>query len=236
MGILPPTKGTITIDDITSKRVPINSRRKLSYVSQEQYFYHWANPLQLGNFVAGCYPNWDKADFLDLLDLFSIPRKRRVDQMSGGMKTKLALALSIASNPRVMIFDEPTTGLDPLARREFMDLVVSQSRKHGRTTFFSSHLVNEVERFADVIGIINEGSLLYEGKLDTLLQRTRKLPDAGHSEQLAGIAERWSTLDDQGQVWHLNEDKVWDGLEIPADAMLPASLEDCFLSLVKRSH
>ena len=183
MGILPPTSGEICIMGKWQKQVSPGSRRHLSYVSQEQFFYPWMKPHRLAKFVRAFYPNWDQEEFESLLVSFRIPEDKTVEEMSGGMKTKLALALAMSSQPKVLILDEPTAGLDPVARKEFMDLVVRQSREKGRTTFFSSHLVNEVEQCADVIGIIHYGKLLHEGpKLELMNQVCSVTCPAGSSE------------------------------------------------------
>jgi ABC-2 type transport system ATP-binding protein len=91
------------------------------------------------------------------------------------MKVKLALALALAPRPALLILDEPTSGLDPVARREFLDLIQRQARDHRRTTFFSSHLIGEVERVADRVGIIHQGKMRYEGDLGTLRASVRQL-------------------------------------------------------------
>ena len=171
MGILRPSSGEISIMGNWERKVSVRSRRLLSYVSQEQFFYPWMKPHRLAKFVRAFYCNWDQNEFELLLKNFHIPENKTVEEMSGGMKTKLALALAMSSQPEVLILDEPTAGLDPAARREFMDLVVKQSREKGRTTFFSSHLVNEVEQCADIIGIIHYGKLLQEGKKSELMKQ-----------------------------------------------------------------
>lgn len=104
---------------------------------------------RLGSFVGSFYPTWDRSEFFRLLEIFEIPRSRKVSQLSGGMKAKLALALAITPKPKLLILDEPTAGLDPVARRDFLDIIASQARTYQRTTFFSSHLIDEVERCAD---------------------------------------------------------------------------------------
>ena len=89
------------------------------------------------------------------------------------MKVKLALALALAHRPRLLVLDEPTAGLDPAARREFLEIVRLQSRRDGRTTFFSSHIVEEVERVADRVGIIDAGRIAYEGSVADLQASVR---------------------------------------------------------------
>ena len=88
---------------------------------------------------------------------------------------KLALALALAHHPDLLILDEPTAGLDPVAQREFLEIIKNQSRNHGRTTLFSTHRIDEVERAADKVGIIDGGMMRYEGPLDNLRADVRRV-------------------------------------------------------------
>jgi ABC-2 type transport system ATP-binding protein len=175
MGIIAGQAGTIMLMGETSKRTTVRQKRRIGYVSQEQNFYPWMTCQQLGRFVGSMYPTWDKAEFKRLLDVFEIPASRRVSQLSGGMKAKLGLALALAPRPDLLILDEPTAGLDPVARREFMQIIVAQARQHRRTTFFSSHLIDEVERCADRVGILHGGRMRFEGGLDDLRSQVRRV-------------------------------------------------------------
>jgi hypothetical protein len=130
---------------------------------------------QLGRFVGDFYATWDAAEFTQLLRLLDVPRDRKVAQLSGGTRMKLALALALAHRPEVLLLDEPTAGLDPVARREFLDLLVLRCREQGQTALFSSHLVSEVEQVAQRIGIIQDGQLRYQGPLSELRASVRRL-------------------------------------------------------------
>ena len=118
---------------------------------------------RIGTFAAGFYPPiGDMAEFQRLLAALALPPKRKASELSGGMRVKLALALALAHRPTLLILDEPTSSLDPIARREFLEIIARQAKNHGRTTFFSTHRIEEVERVAHAIGIINNGKLLGE--------------------------------------------------------------------------
>jgi ABC-type multidrug transport system ATPase subunit len=151
-----------------TRRTTVRQKQSIGYVSQEQTFYPWMTCRGLGRFVGGLYPTWDAAEFDRLLRVLDLPPDRKASQLSGGMRVKLALALALASRPALLILDEPTSGLDPLARREFLDIIQRETREHGRTTFFSSHIIGEIERVADRVGIIHRGRMQFEGTLSEL--------------------------------------------------------------------
>lgn len=130
--------------------------------------YPWMTPRSLARFVRGFYPRWDAGRWSRLIDDFGLPERRRIGTFSGGMKAKLALSLALATRPDLLILDEPTAGMDPVARREFVDLVRGHASTDGATTFFSTHLVDEIEAVADRIGIVEGGRSVYEGRLGPL--------------------------------------------------------------------
>lgn len=168
MGITRSDAGQISIfgkpllDDV------IGIRQRIGYVAQDQNMYPWMTPKILARFVSGFYPRWDEKRYQQLIGDFDLPIKRRIGTFSGGMKAKLALTLALATRPELLILDEPTAGMDPVARREFLDLVRDQTMRDGATTFFSTHLIDEIEAIADRIGIVESGHTVYEGDLDPL--------------------------------------------------------------------
>ncbi len=175
MGIITPESGTIELMGETTRRTTLKQKQKIGYVSQEQVFYPWMTGQMLGKFVGGLYPKWDKQEFERLLKVLEVPADRKTSQLSGGMRVKLALALALAPRPSLLILDEPTAGMDPVARREFLDIIEHQAREYGRTTFFSTHLLNEVERAADKVGIIHQGKQRFEGDLKLLQNRVQRI-------------------------------------------------------------
>ncbi|MCF6313678.1 MAG: ABC transporter ATP-binding protein [Verrucomicrobiales bacterium] len=175
MGIIKPDEGEIHLLGKTTRRTSITQKQQIGYVSQGQHFYPWMSCRALGRFVSGFYPNWDDHEFARLLKVLELPPDRRSSHLSGGMAVKLALALALAHRPALLILDEPTAGLDAVARREFLEIIQKQTRDHGRTTFFSTHRIDEVERVADRVGIILKGTMRYEGSLSTLTASVREI-------------------------------------------------------------
>ncbi|MEM8669165.1 MAG: ABC transporter ATP-binding protein [Planctomycetota bacterium] len=209
MGICKPDKGSIEFDGLPLRRIKNAQKRLIGYVSQEQFFYPWMTCSRIGRFVGGLYPTWEADEFSRLMNVLELPPDRKVAHLSGGMRVKLALALALAHRPPILILDEPTAGLDPVARREFLDIIRLQARQHNRTTFFSSHLIDEVERVSDRVGILHRGQLQFEGPLEELHQTVREIPfdepgttpthpshvtpstsiETSHPETVAGVEE-----------------------------------------------
>ena len=235
MGIIAAQSGSIQLMGELTHRTSIKLKQRIGYVSQEQNFYPWMTCRMLGRFVGSFYRNWDKAEFARLLELFEIPEQRRVSQLSGGMKAKLALALAIAPKPDLLILDEPTAGLDPVARREFMELIVSQARHAHRTTFFSSHLIDEVERCADRIGIIHAGRMRVEGSLAVLKSEVKRIAFEGDAVELPACFEFWGERKLDGMTLQIFRASTqdWDAVQLPTSSEVqPLSLEDIFIACV----
>jgi ABC-2 type transport system ATP-binding protein len=163
MGITQCDAGDIDVFGQPLKDDLIGIRQKIGYVAQDQNMYPWMTPRVLSKFVKNFYPAWDEKRYQQLINDFELPAKRRIGTFSGGMKAKLALTLALATRPQLLILDEPTAGMDPVARREFLDLVREQTVNDGATTFFSTHLIDEIEAIADRIGIVESGRAIYDG-------------------------------------------------------------------------
>jgi len=173
MGISSPNSGSVNVfrNPMTGSYCA-QARRRIGFVAQEQSFYPWMTPKRLGKFMRGLYPDWSDERYVSLLSRFELPLSRKAGSFSGGMKARLALSLALASMPRLLILDEPTAGMDPVARREFLSLVQAEVASSDTTVFFSTHLINDIETLADRIGILDGGKLVYEGSLEELSLRT----------------------------------------------------------------
>jgi ABC-2 type transport system ATP-binding protein len=196
-------------------------------VSQEQTFYPWMTPRQLGRFVAAFYPTWDNAEYARLLRVLDVPPDRRTAQLSGGTRTKVGLALALAPRPPLLLLDEPTTGLDPVARREFDDWVVAMAAERGITVFLSSHHVDEVEGVATRVGIIQAGRTRIEGRVDDLRGRVRRVRAPVPLEPPPGFTRV------RGDVWQ-GDAAAWDAALWPEGTTVDTlPLEEIFLAFAR---
>ena len=183
--------------------------------------------LSLARFCSGLYPAWDGDGFEARLKRFGVPSTVPFGQLSKGQKGQVTLSLALASSPRLLILDDPTLGLDPVARRAVFDELIVDLADRGTTVFLTSHDLAGVEGIADRVGVLREGRLLVDEEMDTLKQRFRRLrlPSGDGVETLkpvSSVTRPWGT-----EVVVSAWDDERDGLE--AEAM---TLEEIFLALV----
>jgi ABC-2 type transport system ATP-binding protein len=154
--------------DVVTNSLEIRART--GYVSEVNSLYDYLTIPQLCNFCRDSNRHWNQAIVDQYIKLFGLPAQSKVAQLSKGMKSQLALSLALGSEPDLLILDEPTSGLDPIARRQFLGTLIREVAAEGKTIFFSSHILSEVEEVADHVGIINKGKLVVSDDLDNLKQ------------------------------------------------------------------
>lgn len=176
LGMVHPSAGTGRVLglDITHSRESLEIRRRTGFVGEDKQIYPYMTARQLMAFTRRFYPSWRVGRERDLIDRFELPLDRRVRQLSKGMRTKLTLILALARGAELLILDEPSEGLDPVATERMMQAVV-EAASEGATVFFSSHQLSEAERIADHIFILNRGSVVMSGPLDELRNRYRRV-------------------------------------------------------------
>jgi ABC-2 type transport system ATP-binding protein len=198
MGITEATSGSVRLFGEPMGGDLVRARQRIGYVAQEQSFYPWMTPIDLARFVRAFFPRWDDAEFARLVKRLDLATDRKIGTFSGGMRVKTALAVALAHRPPLLLLDEPTAGLDPVARREFLELVRAEQKTSGHTTFFSSHLVDEVELVAHRVGIVDDGRMRFEGTIPSLGARVRLVTRMLAAEESADGPRAW--LVDNGFV------------------------------------
>lgn len=151
----------------------VELKRNIGYVSPELNFQAWGKVGQAIQFSRGFYPSWDHAYCEQLLDSFRLAASEKIVTLSFGSKIKLALVIALSHRPRLLILDEPTVGLDAISKQEVFSELLAAVEDGNRTVFISSHGLADVERFADSIGLIKNGSMLLEGTTTEVVDRFR---------------------------------------------------------------
>jgi len=147
-------------------------KKRTAYVSPELDFSRWGKISKAIRFVRGFYPEtWDDDYCLRLLKAFRLSASDRIGTLSFGSRTKLSLVLALARRPELLILDEPTTGLDALAKHELFSALLELVEDPDKTIFVSSHNLTDLERFADHVAIINHGIILDAGRIDRVINR-----------------------------------------------------------------
>ena len=170
-----PTSGRLEVLGLDSVRQSIDLRRRVGYLPEEPSYYKWMTVDEAVRFNAAFFPKWDKALADELLKKLELPRTRRLRELSRGMQAKVGLVIALAPRPEVLILDDPTSGLDPVVRREFLEAMIANVQAEGGTVLFSTHLLHEMERVADEVAILHQGRLLLRDSLDSLKAATKKL-------------------------------------------------------------
>jgi ABC-2 type transport system ATP-binding protein len=162
LNLIFPTSGTAAI--LGNRVGDADVRRFVGYLPENPYFYDYLNPLELlqfGGKTSGMAQSAIQERAESLLNTVGLwkERKRAIRSYSKGMVQRVGLALALIHDPKIVILDEPMTGLDPIGRRQVIDLIL-KLRHEGKTIFFSSHILEDIERVCDRIGIIVNGSLV----------------------------------------------------------------------------
>lgn len=150
-------------------------RARTGFVSEVNSLYDYLTVPQMSDFCRSTARHWNQAAVDRYIKMFNLPAGGKVRQLSKGMKRQLAFSLAMGSDPDLLILDEPTAGLDPIARHELLNKLVGEVAAEGKTVFFSSHILSEVEAVAGWVGIIRDGRLVVSDDLDHLKQKQKVL-------------------------------------------------------------
>ncbi len=173
MNILRPTRGRSEVLGVDSRKLSPRELARIGYVSENQEMPEWMTVEYFMRYLSNFYPTWDGDLAGELLRQLQLPRDRKLRHLSRGMWMKTALASSLAYRPRLIVLDEPFTGLDALVRDELMEGLLA--RAEGATVFISSHDLAEIESFASHIGYLEQGRLQFSEELETLRARFREI-------------------------------------------------------------
>jgi ABC-2 type transport system ATP-binding protein len=238
MGLGEPSFGSIRVLDRDCASNEVEVKRRSAFVSPDMDYRPWGTVGRAIDFVRGFYPDWNAVRCEELQFAFGVHRGSRVEALSFGARMKLALILALSREAELLVLDEPTLGLDAVARRQLFSELLRFMSIEGRTILISSHQLTDLERFADHVAIVNKGKLLSTGRTDRLLERYRQFDvrtSPGTQIAVSGV-----------QVLERSGDRLkilLDQDAAPADALrrlhvevvaeIALSLEELFLNLIK---
>ena len=249
MGLLRPDGGEARVFGITvaegGKNLEQNSievRRRIGFVTEDKELYPYMNVEQIIRFTRPFFPKWRDDLEQKYLKMFDLPPKKKIPDLSKGMRSKLMLLLAIARGADLLILDEPTDGLDPAATEDVLRELMAMAASEGTTMFFSSHQLTEVELIADHIGIIDQGRMVVTGSLDDMKCRYQRLQIVFSSDVRA--PERWvegvESIRQEGRVLSIlasrNVDAIVEQARSLPDAAVerfPVTLKEIFLETVR---
>jgi ABC-2 type transport system ATP-binding protein len=173
MNLIEASRGIAKVLGVDSRDMSRRELAQIGYVSENQEL---PPRLQVGDYLSylrRLYPTWDQSLEKSLLKQLELPLQRKIGHLSHGMRIKMALACALAYRPKLLVLDEPFSGLDPLVRKEFMESLMHQA---GETTILiSSHELSELENTATHVAFIDRGKVAFQESMDTLTSRVRKI-------------------------------------------------------------
>jgi len=193
MGLIHQDSGAVKVLGHDMPADQAAAKRDIGFVSEDMRLYGPATVAWHMEFIRSIYPQWDKLYAEDLLRRFDIKKEQKVKGLSHGQRVKAALLLALARRPRLLVLDEPTTGLDPVARREVLAELTAVLADENRTILFSSHNTLDVEQISDQITFIDRGSIIDSANKEIFLDGWRRLrlmlPPNTPLPQLPGVVE-----------------------------------------------
>jgi ABC-2 type transport system ATP-binding protein len=240
MNILRPAGGHATVFGVDSRRLTARDFATIGYVSENQKL---PVSMTVGELLAYCrpfYPAWDEALCDRLVADFDLPRDTKIRRLSRGMRVKAALVSSLAYRPRLLVLDEPFSGLDPVVRDDLVHGVLELAGQEQWTVFLSSHDLDEVERLVDTVAFIDNGQLALCESFGDLHARFRRIeittdatddapgPDAGEAKPETGTVG-WIAVQKAGRIVRFVETRYVAGeTERRAQAAFSASQVEVF--------
>jgi ABC-2 type transport system ATP-binding protein len=184
LGFTPPTGGAVRVFGHESYNLPGSIKARVGFVPQQDELLDQLSVADQLRVIASFYPHWESSLITRLCGEWGVDLKARIKSMSVGERQKLSILLAFGHQPELLILDEPVASLDPIARRQFLEQLLTISTDGQRAIVFSSHIVSDIERLANRIWILKEGRLDWQGDLDSLKESIVRLHIRGSGEEL----------------------------------------------------
>ncbi len=205
LGLLKAEAGTVRVFGLDPVVDPVTVLGNIGYLSEQPDLPGWMRVDELMRYTKAFYPNWDVAYAEALRAQFGLDPAQRLSTLSKGQKAKAGLLAAQAHRPRLLLLDEPSSGLDPMVRREILEAVIRTVADEGRTVFFSSHLLEEIERVSDQIAMVHRGRIVFCGSLDEIKAQHRRFilnfetaqvkpPVIAGALSVSGMGKEWAIM------------------------------------------
>ena len=232
MGLLQPTQGSVLIGG-----QPVHQdhriKARVGYLADYQRYYPGFKVKDMYRLYRETYQKWSPERFEELRQVFNLPENAQVKHLSKGMHTQLSIILNLALKPELLVLDEPTAGLDPVIRRQFLSILMDEVAENGTTVFISTHHLHELERICDHLAIIHEGRLIKSESLEDLKKNVRKIQAAFARPLPAGVLQKPGVLnvEQTGRVYSITVEEGLDELAAELRQFQPLFLDFVDISL-----
>jgi ABC-2 type transport system ATP-binding protein len=237
LGLEPATRGRTFVLGEDSSRLSAKIHGRVGYVAEGHNLIQSYKVRRLIGLCRGLALRWNDEFFGRLIETFRLPMDRKVKELSTGMRAQLNLALAMAIDPELLILDDPTLGLDTVARRQFLEMAIDVIQRQGRTILFSSHILGDVERIADRIGILAAGRLVVDCTLEELKDRIKRFrvifperaPADLHMTEIVHQQSQGREMVLTVANWSPQKEAILATFQPESCTELPMSLEDMFI-------
>ncbi len=241
LGLLRAKSGSVSVFGKDPVVDPVGVLGEIGYLSEDRDLPDWMSVSELMIYTRAFYPNWDDDFAKELQQMFELDGGQKIKSLSRGQRARVGLLVAVAHRPSMLVLDEPSSGLDPIVRRDILAAIVRTVADEGRTVLFSSHLLDEVERVADHVAMMNQGQVVLYDRVDTIVASHRRLvvhlsepcdtpPELTGSISCSGEGSEW-TIICNGEADQLKQEVTAIGAQVVEDDA--ASLDDVFIARIQ---
>ena len=238
LGLWRAESGTVRVFGKDPVADPVSVLGQIGYLSEQPDLPGWMRVSELLRYTQAFFPRWDVAYAEQLREQFGLDPGARIRTLSKGQHARLGLIAAEAHRPALLILDEPSSGLDPIVRRDILEAIIRSVTDQGRTAIFSSHLLDEVERVSDHLAMLHQGALRFSAPLSEVQARHRRVslhfdrpqPEPPHvpgALRVHGSGREWTVICDAARI-HASAMAQHLGATLLEDA--PASLDEIFVA------
>ena len=239
-GLAAPDEGQVTVLGHRLPGAQVAAKRDIGFASEDMRLYRGQSLRWHMDLVKNIYPGWDESYAGELVKRFDVRPEQAVGGFSHGQRVKALLLLCLARRPRLLLLDEPTTGLDPVARIEVLEALADVLRDEQRSVLFSSHNTHDIEQLADTISFLHQGRLVASADKDSFLESWRRIvcqgalpADIGDWPEIASARANGSLVELKARAWNDTLPARLAATGLLVQRTDPMNLEDIFITAVR---